>query len=66
MNRSISRCKGTVFFLSANVLPEDAADRTVTWSTSDEGICTVDDLGMVTANSTGVCVIRLYHLFEPQ
>lgn len=50
--------KGTVFFLSANVLPEDAADRTVTWSTSDEGICTVDDLGMVTANSTGVCVIR--------
>ncbi len=49
--------KGTVFFLSANVLPEDAADRTVTWSTSDESICTVDENGTVTANTTGQCII---------
>lgn len=49
--------KGTVFFLSANVLPEDAVDRTVTWSSSDETICTVDQDGTVTANSTGQCII---------
>lgn len=49
--------KGTVFFLSANVLPEDAVDRTVTWSSSDEGVCTVDEDGTVTANTTGQCII---------
>lgn len=49
--------KGTVFFLSANVLPEDANDRTVTWSSSDESVCSVEPDGTVTANSTGTCVI---------
>jgi len=49
--------KGTVFFLSAYVLPDDAADRTVTWSSSDDTICSIDEDGTVTANATGTCTI---------
>ncbi len=58
--------KGTVFFLSANVLPENAADRAVTWSSSDESVCTVDDEGTVTANSTGTCIITATSVDDPE
>jgi N-acetylneuraminic acid mutarotase/predicted GH43/DUF377 family glycosyl hydrolase len=39
--------------LSASVLPTYAADRTVSWSSSDEGVATVSAEGMVTAVSDG-------------
>ena len=39
--------------LTATVLPEDVADKTVTWSTSDAAIATVDTEGNVTAISVG-------------
>ncbi|WJY26269.1 S8 family peptidase [Sporosarcina trichiuri] len=43
--------------LTARVLPETAADRTVTWSTSDPRVAAVDQTGQVTAVGKGKAVI---------
>lgn len=42
--------------LTAKVLPDNATDKTVSWSTSDSGVATVED-GVVTAVSAGSAVI---------
>ena len=47
---------GDTFTLEATVLPEDADDKTVTWSSSDEGILTVED-GLVTAVAAGTATV---------
>ena len=49
--------KGWEYTLSATVLPENAADKTVTWSTSDAGIATVDANGKVVAVKGGSATI---------
>ncbi len=43
--------------LIATVLPEDATDRSVTWTSSDEGVATVDAEGVVTAVSAGTATV---------
>lgn len=43
--------------LSANVLPGDAATKTVQWSSSDESVATVTSTGLVTAVKVGVATI---------
>ena len=43
--------------LSATVLPDNADDKTVTWSSSDPVVATVSSTGLVTAKSTGDAVI---------
>lgn len=43
--------------LTADVLPSDATDPTVTWESSDEDIATVDENGLVTAVADGDAVI---------
>ncbi len=43
--------------LTAIVLPEEVTDKTVTWSTSDAAIATVDTEGNVTAISVGEAVL---------
>ncbi|MDY6444918.1 MAG: Ig-like domain-containing protein [Bacteroidales bacterium] len=43
--------------LLATVKPDDATDKTVTWSTSDEAIAKVDDNGKVTAVKEGTATI---------
>ena len=48
--------KGTTFSLVATVLPFDATDSTVVWSTSNDSIATVDN-GLVTAVSAGAATI---------
>ncbi len=50
---TISVRMGTVFWLYANALPTTANDRTITWSSSDESLATVDSSGMVTTLETG-------------
>ena len=43
--------------LSAEVTPEDATDKTVTWSSSDASVATVDQNGNVTAVGVGTAAI---------
>ena len=43
--------------LSAEVTPEDATDKTVTWSSSDASVATVDQRGNVTAVGAGTATI---------
>lgn len=43
--------------LSVEILPADATDKSVSWSSSDEAVATVDDEGLVTAIKEGEAVI---------
>ena len=43
--------------ITATVLPENAADQSVTWSSSDEAVATVDANGKVTAVAAGTATI---------
>ena len=51
--------------LEATVWPWYAADRSVTWSSSDERIATVDENGRVTATGLGRCVITAVSNLDP-
>ena len=48
---------GETLQLTADVLPENAADKSVTWASSDETIATVDQTGLVTAHAEGTVTI---------
>ena len=48
---------GETFTLTATVLPENAEDKTVTWSSSDNAIATVSDDGVVTGVAVGSATI---------
>ena len=48
--------KGETFTLTATVLPEDAANKSVTWTTSNENIASVAQ-GKVTAKAVGTATI---------
>lgn len=43
--------------LSVTVLPDDASDQVVTWSSNDEAVATVGDNGTVTAVAEGTATI---------
>ncbi|MBO4263148.1 MAG: Ig-like domain-containing protein [Bacteroidales bacterium] len=53
----LSLTVGQTAALSATVLPAAANVRTVTWSSSDDGVATVSDTGEVTAVAAGTCTI---------
>lgn len=48
---------GETVTLTATILPDNAANKSVTWSSSDTGIATVDQAGNVTAIGNGTCTI---------
>ena len=50
--------EGETFTLTATVLPENATDKTVVWSSLNETVATVDASGTVTAVSAGNAVIK--------
>ncbi|MDE6754332.1 MAG: leucine-rich repeat protein [Muribaculaceae bacterium] len=49
--------EGDKFQITATILPEDASDKTLEWSSSDESIATVDNTGFVTVLKEGECII---------
>ena len=54
---SASLEEGETLTLTATVTPDDAADKTVTWSSSKPEIASVDENGVVTAIKAGRAII---------
>ena len=50
---------GEQFQLTAAVMPENATDPTLCWSSDQESVASVDDTGLVTAVGEGKAVIRV-------
>lgn len=48
---------GNTLQLTATVLPDDATDKTVTWTTSNEAAATVSESGLVTGVASGTATI---------
>ena len=53
----VSLNKGETTLLIATVLPDDATDKTVTWSSSDNSVASVDQDGKLTALKGGIATI---------
>ena len=49
--------EGATLQLTATVLPEDCAEKTVLWSSNNPNVATVDSNGLVTAHSVGTATI---------
>lgn len=49
--------KGESFKIEATILPEDVDDKTLTWTSSDESVAKVDDMGQVETTGIGKCII---------
>ena len=56
---NISLVVGGTDNITATVLPTDAIDKTLTWTSSNEGVVTVDNTGLVTAIGDGVAIITV-------
>ena len=66
LNKSeIDVIRGTSAQLIANVQPWTATDRTVTWTSADESIATVDQYGVVTGQAEGTTTIRATSNLDP-
>lgn len=52
-----SLVKNEKIIVNATVLPEDAINNTISWSSSDENVATVDSSGMITGVSQGSTII---------
>ena len=60
LNRTtLTLMEGNSETLTASVAPEDADDQTVTWSSSDESVASVDANGKVTAVHAGTATITV-------
>ena len=59
MNKTtLSLFVGTTERLTATVLPENAENKALTWTSTNETVATVDAEGVVTAKAEGVAVIK--------
>ena len=66
LNKSeIDVIRGTTAQLTANVQPWTATDRTVTWTSDDETVATVDKYGVVTGLKEGTTTIRATSNLDP-
>lgn len=54
---SLTLTEGESAALTATIIPDDADEKTVAWSSSNAGIATVDDAGKVTAVKAGSATI---------
>lgn len=48
---------GMTWTLHATVLPDAAADKTITWTSADESVATIDDSGVITTHAPGQTTI---------
>ena len=55
----VSLVKGTTFQIEATVLPENATDKKILYSSSDKNIAAVNEKGLIFANSVGTASIML-------
>ena len=55
--QQLSLTEGTSATLQATVMPENASNRTVTWSSSNTSVATVDASGVLTAGKAGSAVV---------
>lgn len=51
--------KGSTETLTATVVPADATDQSLAWTSSDQAVCTVDQNGKITAKGNGSAVITV-------
>lgn len=58
--------KGDSFQITAEVLPEDADEKGILWSSSDTSVITVSDDGLVRAISEGTATIKAYCVNYPE
>ncbi len=58
--------KGTVFYLSAKILPEGAYEKSVTFESSDEDTVFVEQDGTVTARKVGTAEITVTSVDNPE
>ncbi len=56
---SVTLVRGSTNQLTATVLPVDASDKSVTWSSASNGVATVSSTGLVTAVGIGVTTITV-------
>lgn len=56
---SIDLAPGETHQLTANINPSNAADKSLTWKTSDESVATVSENGLITALKVGSAVITV-------
>ena len=56
---NIELLKGVTDTITAEVLPENALDKTITWTSSNESVVTIDNDGNITAVGEGVAVITV-------
>jgi len=54
---SIKLEEGSTTKLMATILPENATNKIVTWSSSDSNVATVDGIGNVTGQKAGIAII---------
>lgn len=50
---------GATYLLTASILPDNAVDKSVTWKSSNEAVCTVSATGLVTATGAGTAVVTV-------
>jgi uncharacterized protein YjdB len=55
---SASMTPGQTITLTATVKPDNATDKTVTWTSTNPGVATVDQNGKVTAVAEGTAIIK--------
>ena len=56
-DRTIELNTGDTYRLTAEILPENATNKTLTWSSSDESVAVVSDSGVITATGKGMAQI---------
>ena len=49
--------KGTSIQLNCLIEPENTTYKEIEWSTSEEGLATIDENGMLTAHASGIVIV---------